>query len=257
MTAQGFSARFGRSGVAITAGSARFAISLRGYGRGGALSALTPVSPVASAGRVSYARGSLHEWWANGPLGLEQGFDIARRPAGSGALTVSLAVSGNLRLHHGAVLLPGGLQYGGVQATDARGRALPAFLQVRDGRVLVLVDDRGARYPLRIDPYVQQSAELTASDAAAYDALGYSVAVSGATAVVGAPHQRFPQPYEPSTDTDPGAVYVFKMGASGWAQTAELTAPDGPADGGRSGRSRPPSTRRAPRRTRLWSQAAA
>jgi hypothetical protein len=229
--AQRLSARFGRSGVAIAAGSARFAISLKAFGRGDALHALAPVSPVASADRVSYSRGSLREWWANGPLGLEQSFDLARRPAGAGALTLSLAVPASASLAHGTVLLPGGLRYAGVHATDARGRALPARLQVHDGRVLVRVNDRGARYPLRVDPYVQQSAELTASDAATEDALGYSVAVAGNTAIVGAPHQRYPQSYGPSTDKDPGAVYVFQMGAGGWAQTAKLTAPDGPANG--------------------------
>jgi hypothetical protein len=109
--AQRLSARFGRSGVAITASSARFAISLKAFGRGGALRALTAVSPVAGADRVSYAHGSLREWWSNGPLGLEQGFDIARRPAGSGALTFSLAVPASARLDHGTVLLPGGLRY--------------------------------------------------------------------------------------------------------------------------------------------------
>ena len=118
---------------------------------------------MASADRVTYARGPVREWWANGPLGLEQGFDIARRPAGSGALTLSLAVSGSARLDHGTVLLPGGLRYAGLRATDARGRSLRAWLQVRNGRILVRVDDRGARYPLRIDPFVEQ-AELTRSD---------------------------------------------------------------------------------------------
>jgi FG-GAP repeat len=229
--AQRLSARFGRSGVAVAAGSARFAISLKAFGRGDALHALAPVSPVASADRVIFTHGSLRESWANGPLGLEQSFDLARRPAGAGALTLSLSVPASARLAHGTVLLPGGLRYAGVHATDAAGRALPAWLQVHDGRVLVRVDDRGARYPLRVDPYVQQSAELTASDAATEDALGYSVAVSGNTAIVGAPHQRYPQSYGPSADKDPGAVYVFELGAGGWAQTAELTAPDGPANG--------------------------
>jgi len=235
--AQGFSARFGRSGVAVAtpsgsgSGSARFTISLRAFGRGSAPAALAPVSPVASADRVSYTHGSLRESWTNGPLGLEQSFEIARRPAGSGALTLSLAVPASARLDHGALSLPGGLRYAGVHATDARGRALPAWLALRDGRVLVRVDDRGAHYPLRVDPYVQQSAELTAADAAEEDALGYSVAVSGDIAVVGAPHQRFPQPYEPSTDSDPGAVYVFELGGGGWTQTAKLTAPDARADG--------------------------
>ena len=66
------------------------------------------------------------------------------------------------------------------------------------------VDDRGARYPVRVDPFVQQ-AELTAArTAAAEDDFGYSVAVSGNTAVVGAPHHdpsqtRTPTNRAPST----------------------------------------------------------
>jgi hypothetical protein len=222
--AQRLSARFGRSGVAITAGSARFAVAMRAYGREGTLRALAPVSPVASADRVSYARGALREWWANGPLGLEQGFDIARRPAGSGALTLSLAVSGSVRIDYGTVLLPGGLRYAGLQATDARGRSLRAWLQVRGGRVLVRVDDRGARYPVRIDPIVEQ-AELDASDGVGCsgdcgDRFGYSVATSGNTVVVGSPF------HEANSQVHSGAVYVFEMKEGGWAsatQTAELT----------------------------------
>ena len=222
--AQRFSARFGRSGVAVTAGSARFAIALKASGRPSSLRLLAAGSPVASAGRVSYARGPVREWWTNGPLGLEQGFDIARRPVGSGALTLSLAVAGRVRLDHGTVLLPGGLRYAGLQATDARGHSLRAWLQVRDGRILVSVADRGARYPLRIDPTVQQ-AELDPSDGAGCngncgDEFGYSVATSGNTVVVGSPF------HEANSQVHGGAVYVFQMPAAGWAsatQTAELT----------------------------------
>jgi hypothetical protein len=222
--AQRLAAQFARSGVAVTAGSARFAIALKAFGRGGVLRALPPGLPVARADRVSYARGPVREWWANGPLGLEQGFDIARRPAGSGALTLSLAVSGSVRLDHGTVLLPGGLRYAGLRATDARGRSLHAWLQVRDGRVLVRVNDAGAHYPLTIDPTVEQ-AELTASDGVGGspgDQFGYSVAVSGNTVVVGAPFRKV------GTYAQAGAVYVFQMPAAGWAsatQTAELTDP--------------------------------
>jgi hypothetical protein len=228
--AQRFLARFERQGVAITAGSARFAISLKGLGRGQALRPLAAASPTVGANRVSYAYGSLREWWANGPLGLEQSFDIARRPGGAGALTLSLAVPTGAHLDHGTLLLPGGLRYAGVHATDADGRPLRAWLQLRSGLVLVRVDDRGAAYPIRVDPFVQR-AELSASGAVSEELLGYSVAVAGDTAVVGAPHQRFPQSYSPSTDLYPGAVYVFELGGGGWAQAATLTAPDGPANG--------------------------
>lgn len=225
--AQRLSARFGRSGVAITTASTRFAISLKTFGRGSTQVALAPVTPVTSAGRVSYARGSVHEWWSNGPLGLEQGFDIVQRPTGAAPLALSLAVSGSIRLDRNTVLLPGGLRYAGLRASDARGRSLHAWLQVRDGRIVVRVDDRGASYPVRIDPFIEQ-AELTASDGVDGDEFGYSVAASGNTVVVGAPE------HEVGTTVQQGAVYVFQMGAAGWAdatQTAELTDSAGPAGG--------------------------
>jgi ELWxxDGT repeat protein len=66
----------------------------------------------------------------------------------------------------------------------------------------------------------QQVAELTASDGAAYDNFGCSVAISGDTAVVGA---RYDDGYR-------GSAYVFEKNASGnWVQTRKLTAPDGAA----------------------------
>ena len=76
-----------------------------------------------------------------------------------------------------------------------------------------------------------QTAELTASDGAASDELGGSVAVSGSTIAAGAGGHTV-------ADHDgQGAVYVYSEPASGWksaAQTAELTASDG-APGDRLG----------------------
>jgi trimeric autotransporter adhesin len=216
---------FSRAGVAIDSGGARFGIALSAYGYSSALRPLAFVAPVASANRVSYARGAVSEWYANGPLGVEQGFDVAARPhGGTGPLTFSLALSGNLagKLDHGSLLLARkgvALRYGGLVAADARGRALRSWLELIGGRVLIRVDDRGAVYPLHVDPFVQQ-AELTAGDGAASDLLGASVAVSGDTVVAGSYNH----------NSGKGAVYVFVMPAAGWAnatQTAELTATDG------------------------------
>ena len=62
-------------------------------------------------------------------------------------------------------------------------------------------------------------AKLTASDAAASDMFGYSVAIDGATIVVAA--------Y--AKDMDTGAVYVFRTtdGGATYGQVAKLTASDG------------------------------
>ena len=221
----GFSPR----GVTVASGGAQLSMRLSAYGYASALAPLGPVPPHASANRVSYAYGSLSEWYANGPLGLEQGFEVGSRPdVGSGPLTLSLTLSGDLvplpageSRQEGSSLLFSGrgvaLRYGGLLVTDARGRVLHSWLEPVGGRVLIRVDDHGARYPLRVDPFIQQ-AELTASDGATFNTLGWSTAVSGATIVVGAPLHE-----------NEGAAYVFTMPASGWAnatQSAELSASD-------------------------------
>jgi hypothetical protein len=229
--AQHLRAGFSRRGAMIVSGRARLGMTLSGFGYASALTPLRSINPRASAGRVRYAEGSLTEWFANGPLGIEQGFDLAARPsAGGGPLTFSLALSGNLvsRLQGDSVQLEGrgvALRYGDLIATDAHGRVLHSWLQLVRGHVLIRVDDRGAAYPLRIDPFIQQ-AELSASNSAAGDQLGWSVAVSGDTIVAGAPFRNV------GPNVKQGTAYVFVMPAAGWAgatQTAELTASDGAA----------------------------
>jgi hypothetical protein len=64
-----------------------------------------------------------------------------------------------------------------------------------------------------------QQAKLTTSDGAAFDSLGYSVALSGDTALVGA-----------YIDDSAGSAYVFTRSGSSWSQQAKLTAGDGAAD---------------------------
>jgi hypothetical protein len=223
---------FSRAGVALASGSTHFQLSLLAYGHGGALERVARVSPEVQANRVSYPHTGIDEWYANGPLGLEQGFDVQRGPNGAnGPLTLSLALSGDVRaqLERSGVVLDGPgatLRDGGLAASDARGRPLRSWFELRRGRLLIRVDDRDALYPLRIDPFLQQ-AELTASDGVARDRFGFSVAISGSTIVVGAISHGANE-FQP-------AAYVFTMPASGWAnatQSAELTASDGGAGDG-------------------------
>ena len=229
-------AQFSPAGVTVRSGRLVLDVRLRADGYGDALRPLAPVAPAAQANRVFYRHGSLQEWYVNGPLGLEQGFTLSSRPAGhrNGPVTLELSLAGNAR----AVLSDGGqavtfsragasLAYRGLVATDARGRRLPAWLQLRGRQLLLHVNDTGARYPLVIDPFIQQ-ARLTASDGAAGDGLGSSVAVQGNTIVVGAPFATV------NGNTGQGAVYVFVKPRSGWqnaTETAKLTASDGTANG--------------------------
>jgi hypothetical protein len=65
-----------------------------------------------------------------------------------------------------------------------------------------------------------QQARLLASDGTDFDTLGSSVALSGATAVVGASRND-------ERGTDAGAAYVFARSGASWTQQAKLTAADG------------------------------
>ena len=93
--AQHLRAGFSRHGVNVASGKARLGMTLSAYGYAGTLEPVGSALPRAHANRVSYAHGALREWYANGPMGFEQGFDVATRPtAADGALTLSLALSG-------------------------------------------------------------------------------------------------------------------------------------------------------------------
>jgi hypothetical protein len=244
--AQRLAARFDSAGVHVIAGSLTLELSLTGLGRGARTSPLAAVGPTARGNRVSYARAGLTEWYANGPLGIEQGFVLARPPAaGSGPLTLALTLGGNaiatLAGDARSILLSraggGALRYGGLQATDARGRLMHSWLALEGHRLLLRVADRGAAYPLRIDPLVQQREvrggpeenEIRGEKVVQRGTLGYSVALSadGNTALVGAPQD----------GASGGAAWVFVRSDGDWAQQGpKLTAGEkGPGEAGECG----------------------
>jgi hypothetical protein len=66
----------------------------------------------------------------------------------------------------------------------------------------------------------EQQAKLTASDRTTGDYFGYSVAVDGDTAVIGAP-------YDDDNGVSSGSAYVFSRSGSTWEQQAKFTASDG------------------------------
>jgi hypothetical protein len=224
-------AQFDPGSVLVSTGGVSLGMSLRAYGYGAALALLPAVAPRVDANQVVYAHAGVSEWYANGPLGLEQGFTVPAAPAGrnAGPLTLELGLSGDAHgrlLGADAVMFtgPGGaLAYRGLMATDSRGRALLAWIEMRGSDLLLRVAAASASYPVRIDPFVQQ-AKLTASDGAEFDELGTSVAIAGGTIVVTAPNA--------AAGSGQGAAYVFVKPTSGWADTtqaAKLTASDGTA----------------------------
>ena len=210
-------------------------LRVRSWGHGRTLERVADAVPRARANRVTYARGLITEWYANGPLGVEQGIRVRGPPRqhSGRALTVELSLSGSLTPvlecgKRGLRFRDSALRYEGLEARDARGREFPAWMELVGRTLRLRVDDRGAHYPLSIDPFFQQ-AELTASDGAANDQLGFSIAVADDTVVVGAPYDMV------GANGNQGSAYVFVKPPSGWAdmtETAKLTASDGMAGDG-------------------------
>ncbi len=223
------------------AGDWRWGLELVGYGLEGAERAVDGRASVETEqNRVSYAWGAtLEEWFVNDTRGLEHGFTLHRRPEGAGErLSFELAVRGGLRPQAeggralsfvndaGAAVV----QYAGLKVWDSRGTDLPARLEVADGgRVRISVDDRGAAYPVTVDPVAQQ-AYLKASNTDVNDGFGKSVAVSGDIAVVGAPFEDSngtgvnPASQADNSASSSGAAYVFVRSNGVWIQEAYLKA---------------------------------
>src|SRR5204863_376252 len=142
------------------------------------------------------------------------------------SLTLAMRLGGSLRARPAGsqvrFVTPSGrvaARYGGLVAVDARGRRLPATVALVGGSLRLGVDDRDARYPLRIDPFVQQGAKLTGGGETGNGEFGFSVALSadGNTALIGA-------------DGDNGfvgAAWAFTRSGAVWTQQGtKLTAND-------------------------------
>jgi hypothetical protein len=226
-----FEATFTKQGAMLVRGKQSATLRLGGAGYGDRVTGFPAASITADQASIEYMRGSVREWYRNTSNGLEQGFTIARRPGIRRAgedLTLSLDITGSLRaaqLDSGSILLmdPAGttaLRYSGLKAWDADGTVLKSRMEANGGRIELLVDDVAARYPITVDPVIQE-AKLLGSDAAGGDQEGITVAISGNTAVVGAPRVQGSQI---------GSAYVFVQNNGVWSQQAELASPAGTQD---------------------------
>lgn len=181
--------------------------------------------------RINYQWSTeLDEWYVNDTRGLEHGFTL-RAPRSE----IRLNVRGGLRAQTAGT----GLEfvddsgtprmiYTGLAAWDADGKKLPALMTVDSGQVVVTVNDRGAHYPVTIDPIAQQ-AYLKASNTGNYDYFGRSVAISADTVVVGADGESSSATGVNGDQSDnsalsSGAAYVFVRNGSTWTQQAYLKA---------------------------------
>ncbi|MEI8090525.1 MAG: MBG domain-containing protein [Opitutaceae bacterium] len=253
---QQWTTRFDRRGFLASpeAGGWTWGLELRGYGFGAHHQTFADNPAVQAKGsRLTYQwDSSVQEWFVNDSRGLEHGFTVSTRPAAPTApsaqlpeLSFLLAVRGELRPQvtpdslgvefrdaAGATVL----NYAGLKVWDADGKVLTSRFELADSSptalgashaVRLLVDERGARYPITIDPIAQQ-AYIKAGQVTSSAKFGCSVAVSGDTVVVGASGEsssttgvnNTPNTSAPSA----GAAYVFVRSGTTWTQQAYLKA---------------------------------
>ncbi len=240
--AQGMTATADRAGLLLRANASAASFSLRtsGYGCEGALQKVDEREPRAEKNRISFARPELamDEWYLNGPLGVEQGFGITKPADCTGTKVITMEALGDvtpaledadgdgrgdkvrLMADHGEP----GFWVRDLAVVDASGKTLPAWMTVDAGAMAIHFDDAGAVYPVEVDPLVGvEQQKLVALDGAAGDYFGWSVAVSGDTAIFGAI-------YDDDAGSRSGSAYVFVRNAGVWGFQAKLKANDGAAE---------------------------
>ena len=154
---QHLSLRFAPGGVTVTGALGSLGLSLRSARADGRPLAASAAAPTARANRVSYDRGAITEWYANGPSGLEQGFSVARAaaPAARRSLALTLALHAGSGLHTrlsagGVDVLAGhrlALRYSGLQVVDATGRSLRAWMTLHGSQRHAARADRRRTLP--------------------------------------------------------------------------------------------------------------
>jgi hypothetical protein len=160
----GFDASFGPAGPTWKADASTLGLSLVGIGYGAAVDAITPVAPDYASNEVNYRHPGVTETYTHGPLGLAQSITLAQRPsrAGSYPLTLSMQITGGATVRVGsnstsAEFVDNGQtlgRYRGLIVTDADDKVVPAQLAGEGTALQIRVDERDARYPLTIDPFV-------------------------------------------------------------------------------------------------------
>ncbi len=232
-------------------GGWQWGLELKSYGFGEKQIAISGTPAVKAAGlRLSYQwDATVQEWWVNDQRGLEHGFTLAQRPdlpvPSSPPLAFTLATRGTLKPKvtedaQGVLFQDAAgatvLNYSGLKVWDADGKTLPSrFEAAGENQVRLLVSERGARYPITIDPIAQQAFLKAGNNGPpSEDSFGRSVAVAGDTVVVGAPGEDSSATGVNGTPDDSarnaGAAYIFVRNQTNWSQQAYLKASNAGVD---------------------------
>lgn len=182
--------------------------------------------------RLAFSWGAgVEEWFVNETGGVEHGFTIEQAPfaadSDSSPLSLEIQLGGPLSARvagdgRSVELIDGEgssrLRYEDLKVFDSYGTDLPATMAVDSGVLSIVVDDRGATYPIVIDPTIVNGHYLKGSELEGLDEFGTSVSASNGTVVVGAPHDDGPS----NSTAGVGAVYVFVRSGHTWTEQAVL-----------------------------------
>ncbi len=175
---------------------------------------------------LTLSYGSVVEWFDNSSTGIEQSWRIEERVPGEGPLAVELMLGGGFKLRPSsdgsrATLVRGdvSLSYGGLRVWDATGRELGARIVATAQLTGIEVDDRGATYPVTIDPTLAWTAE--GNQASAH--LGGSVASAGDIDDDGFDDVLIGAALYDNGQTDEGLVFVYRGSPAGLSTSPAWT----------------------------------
>ncbi len=199
-------------------------------GRGAASRELAEGEVRSEGSRVEIRRGGLVEWYENSEGGLEQGWTLAERPEGEGPLEVEVELGASKVTVDGdraVIEAPGGrrLEYGGLAVWDASRRSLASRMEASgEGRVRLVVDDAGARYPVTVDPGLTSPAFTRVTGVKAGALFGIILAGIGDVNGDGYADVAFGAPGYDAGQGAIGGVFVFLGSPGGIASGTAATA---------------------------------
>lgn len=172
--------------------------------------------------KLTYRRPGLSEWYVNEGKSLHHWFKVDRK-LNAGNLWIKLSTFGAEGVQAGQNKIEfetteGSLTYEGLKVWDADGKHLPAKMQLRGSEIIIGVEDEGATYPVTIDPEWVEGQALVASDPGENHQFGWSVALDGDTAVIGA------QGASDEGYANAGKAYIFTREGLKWREEAILGA---------------------------------
>ncbi len=207
-------------------------LGLKGLGNDRVIQPLSDVVMSAEGRRISYQYDALTQWFENGSDSLTWGFTIpSPLENNQDHMVLSLSVKGDLTPRWNALEQTlslvqandkAALTWGQPQATDADGRPLPSRLILSGNQPRITVDTREARFPIIIALKTSDEQKVLPMRIGAGDSFGFSVAISGTTAVAGAI-------YSDENGEESGSAFVFIHDGSQWVKQALLLPSDGQA----------------------------